>query len=397
MENLVIRLGSTTNDPVNWLVWSAQEQEIIASGVLDNAQQLSSLSERAGKRPITALVPGCDFLLKWVTMPAKASRKALTAIPYMLEEDLSTDISEQFFALGDRNGNAQAVAVVGRSKMQDWLHAIKSAGLFCDKMLPDVLALPYLEDAWSMVTLGQNAIIRQDQWQGLQGDSSWLLQAMEHFAKQQTTPLKVANYSDLDVSNLANVEPIEQELELPMQLLATGALKSGFNLLQGEFKAKQQSKSEWRKWRVAAVLAIVALLVTVVDKSIQVNQLKQQSSDLKAQMHEEFKKAFPNQQRPTRIRRAMERELAKLANGGGQTSMLAMMSQLTDAFRSSDVKPQTIRFDSARSEIRLQAVAANFEALEQFKRIAQEKGFEVEQGAINNKDSQVIGSLSIRS
>ncbi|GAC16332.1 type II secretion system protein GspL [Aliiglaciecola lipolytica] len=397
MENLVIRLGSTTNDPVNWLVWSAQEQEIIASGVLDNAQQLSSLSERAGKRPITALVPGCDFLLKWVTMPAKASRKALTAIPYMLEEDLSTDISEQFFALGDRNGNAQAVAVVGRSKMQDWLHAIKSAGLFCDKMLPDVLALPYLEDAWSMVTLGQNAIIRQDQWQGLQGDSSWLLQAMEHFAKQQTTPLKVANYSDLDISNLANVEPIEQELELPMQLLATGALKSGFNLLQGEFKAKQQSKSEWRKWRVAAVLAIVALLVTVVDKSIQVNQLKQQSSDLKAQMHEEFKKAFPNQQKPTRIRRAMERELAKLANGGGQTSMLAMMSQLTDAFRSSDVKPQTIRFDSARSEIRLQAVAANFEALEQFKRIAQEKGFEVEQGAINNKDSQVIGSLSIRS
>ncbi|MBU2877524.1 MULTISPECIES: type II secretion system protein GspL [Aliiglaciecola] len=397
MEHLVIRLGSTTSDPVNWLVWSGQEQEIIASGVLDNAEQLNSLSERAGKRPITALVPGCDFLLKWVAMPAKASRKALTAIPYMLEEDLSMDISEQFFALGEKNGNMQAVAVVSRDKMANWLEVIKQAGLYCNKMLPDILALPYIEDAWSLVTLGQQAIIRQDQWQGLQGDATWLLQATEHFAKQQTTPLKVANHSDLDISNLANVEQIEQQLDLPMQLLATGALKTTFNLLQGEFKAKQQSRSQWRQWRVAAVLAILALVVTLVDKGVQVNQLKQQGADLTKQMHEQFAKAFPNQPKPTRIRLAMERELAKLANGGGQTSMLAMMSQLTEAFQNSDVKPQTIRFDSARSELRLQAVAANFEALERFKRLAQEKGFEVQQGAINNKDNQVIGSLSIRS
>lgn len=77
--------------------------------------------------------------------------------------------------------------------------------------------------------------------------------------------------------------------------------------------------------------------------------------------------------------------------------MLVMLSQLSSAFSASQVKPQTLRFDASRAELRMQAVARDFEALEQFKKLAEAQGFEVEQGAINNKDSQVIGSLSIRS
>jgi general secretion pathway protein L len=77
--------------------------------------------------------------------------------------------------------------------------------------------------------------------------------------------------------------------------------------------------------------------------------------------------------------------------------MLAMFTQLADAFEQSQVKPATIKFDAARRELRLQAMAANFEALEKFKRLAQASGFVVEQGAINNKDNQVIGALLIRS
>ncbi len=397
MENLVIRLGSNLEDPVNWLVWSAQEKEIIASGLLDNAEDLSSLSERAGKRPVTVLVPGCDFYLKWVTLPAKASRKAMTAIPFMLEEELSNDISEQFFALGMRKGQQQAVAVVSRTKMQKWMDCLKEAGLFCDKMLPDILALPHTSGTWTFASLGNQAMVRQDEWQGMQGDSSWVLPAIEHYAKQQNTPLEVANYSELALTNLANVNAQEQTLEMPMQLLATGALTSQFNLLQGEYKPKKKASGDLKKWRLVAVLAGIALLVTFIDKGFEINQLKKESAALSDQMHAEYKRAFPNKPRPVKVRNAMERDLAALQRGGGGVSVIAIMSQLADAFDNSQVKPQSIRFDATRTELRLQAVANNYEALEMFKRLAQQKGFEVEQGAINNKDNQVIGALSIRS
>ena len=80
-----------------------------------------------------------------------------------------------------------------------------------------------------------------------------------------------------------------------------------------------------------------------------------------------------------------------------KATVLIIVSELSDAFSNSKVKPQTLRFDSNRSELRIQAEADNFEALEQFKRLAEAKGFEVQQGAINNKDNQVIGSMTIRS
>ena len=101
MEQLVIRLGSQLDESVHWLVWSGEQNEIIASGELPDASELSTLRDRAGNRPIIALIPGSDVLLNQLALPAKAGHKALSAIPYMMEDDVSTDIDSAFFALGN--------------------------------------------------------------------------------------------------------------------------------------------------------------------------------------------------------------------------------------------------------------------------------------------------------
>jgi general secretion pathway protein L len=397
MEQLVIRLGSTAQDPVYWIVWSEQAAEIIASGELPDASQLSSLQQRAGERAITALVPTSDILLKWVNLPAKAGRKVLAAIPYMLEEELSQDISSQFFAMGKKVNERQAVAVVNKAQMGNWLSQLQQAGLFCTKLVPDCLALPQIDNAWSLLELGNQLLLRQDQWSGVQGEHQWVLPATEHYAKQQSEPVVIANFSDISLPNMANVEVQQQSLELPMKLLAQGALASNFNLLQGQYKAKQQSAGRLRQWRLAASLAVIALLVSLLDRGIELQQLGQQKAQLSSQIESEFKRAFPGTNRIVNVRSQMRQKMEALEQGGGGVSMLGMLAQLTEAFDTARVKPQTLKFDSKRSELRLQAVANNFEALEQFKRLAEQQGFTVQQGAINNKDNQVIGSLSIRS
>lgn len=397
MEQLVVRLGSNATDRVHWLVWSSQEEEIIASGELEDASFLDSLSERAGQRPITALVPGSDLFLKWVELPKKAGRKAIAAVPYMLEDELSVDISEQFFAMGDHVDDRQAVAVVSRVKMHQWLDWIAQAGLLCSKMVPDVLALPIQQDNWSMLALGEQLIVRQNSWEGIQGDQSWIIPAIEHFAKKQEAPLDIADYSGLELPSLSNTEIHQQPLDVPMQVLAQGAKNCKFNLLQGDFKPKRQSTGQLGQWKWAAVLAGVALLVTLVDKGVQLNSLHAQRDALNEQIEQEYKRAFPESTRIVNVRSQMRQKMASLEQGGGGVSMLAIMTQLSGAFSASQVKPQTLKYDSKRSELRLLAMADSFEALEQFKRLAEELGYEVQQGAINKKDDQVIGSLSIRS
>ena len=397
MEQLLVRLGANYTDPISWLVYSKTENEIIASGELPSAGDLSTLTERAGQRSVIALAPGSDILLKWVELPPKAGRKIISAIPFMLEDELATDINQQFFAIGPRRGDKQAVAVVSHEKMQMWQSRLGEAGLFCDTIIPDVLAVPVTQDGWSVLTLGEQLLVRQDTFKGVQGEQAWLLPTLIHFTAQQDSPVTITNYAGIDLSSLPNIEEAQAPLELPMQVLAKEAMQSSFNLCQGEYKIKRKRSGVLSQWRVAAVLAVLALCTSLIDKGVSLYQLKAQNQALSSEINAAVKAGFPNIGTYRNVKLKLQSELAKLEQGGGDASMLVMLDQLAPAFSATDVKPQTLRFDASRTEIRIQAQGKNFEALEQFKRTAENAGFVVEQGAINNRDDGVVGTVSVRS
>lgn len=397
MEQLLVRLGANYTDPISWLVYSKTEDEIIASGELPSAEDLSTLTERAGQRSVIALAPSSDILLKWVELPPKAGRKILSAIPFMLEDELATDISQQFFAIGPKRGDEQAVAIVSHEKMLQWQAWLSEAGLFCDTIIPDVLAVPATPNGWSVLTIGEQLLVRQDEFKGVQGEQAWLLPTLVHFTAQQEAPVTITNYAGIDLSSLPNIEEAQAPLELPMQVLAKEAMQSSFNLCQGEYKLKRKRSGVLSQWRVAAVLAVLALCTSLIDKGVTLYQLKAESQALSSEINAAVKAGFPNIGTYRNVRLKLQSELAKLEQGGGDASMLIMLDQLAPAFTATDVKPQTLRFDASRTEIRIQAQGKNFEALEQFKRSAENAGFLVEQGAINNRDNGVVGTVSVRS
>ena len=397
MEQLLIRLGATEADPISWLVWSTAEEEIIASGELANADALSTLAERAGHRAVIALAPSSEILLKWVALPPRAGRKVLSALPFMLEDELATDISEQFFAIGPKVGDSQAVAVVSHAKLQMWQQWLADAGLFCNHLIPDVLAVPVTENGWSVLTLGEQMLVRQDTFQGIQGEQAWLLPTLGHFTSQQEAPVVITNYAGIDLSGVPNITVNDAPLELPMHVLAKEAMSSSFNLLQGEYKVKRTRNNAWAQWRVAAVLAVLVLCTSLVDKTVTLYQLKSDNAALSSEIDQAVKSGFPNIGVYRNVKLKLQYELDKLSKTGGDASMLVMLDQLSEAFASTQVKPQTLRFDATRTEIRIQAQGKSFEALEQFRRQAEGAGFTVEQGAINNRDDNVIGTVSIRS
>ncbi|WP_282146051.1 type II secretion system protein GspL [Alteromonas stellipolaris] len=397
MEQLLIRLGATEADPISWLVWSTAEEEIIASGELANADALSTLAERAGHRAVIALAPSSEILLKWVALPPRAGRKVLSALPFMLEDELATDISEQFFAIGPKVGDSQAVAVVSHAKLQMWQQWLADAGLFCNHLIPDVLAVPVTENGWSVLTLGEQMLVRQDTFKGIQGEQAWLLPTLGHFTSQQEAPVVITNYAGIDLSAMPNITVSDAPLELPMHVLAKEAMSSSFNLLQGEYKVKRTRNNAWTQWRVAAVLAVLVLCTSLVDKTVTLYQLKSENAALTSEIDQAVKSGFPNIGVYRNVKLKLQYELNKLSKSGGDASMLVMLDQLSEAFASTQVKPQTLRFDATRTEIRIQAQGKSFEALEQFRRQAEGAGFTVEQGAINNRDDNVIGTVSIRS
>ncbi|PCH95723.1 MAG: type II secretion system protein GspL [Gammaproteobacteria bacterium] len=419
-EILYIRLGSQIQDEVSWLIFSASEQEIIASGELTNTQQLGELTDKARQRTVKVFVPGCDVLLKRLNVPTKSQRAMRSAVPYMLEDELAQDVEQLFFAYADITHNSDDhncfVAVVERAQMQLWQTWLADADIKAKTMQPDVLAMPYVEGQWSVIALQDTVkqtqiVVRQHAWQGFTLDNqAWqfmLQQIMTKLAddtNQQQNDITINAYSDLpnigESSSQDGLTLIKAQPELPLALFARHCQKSQFNLLQGEFKIKERRSKSVNNWLWAAGIAACALLLNVSYKSALLWQLSSQQAQVEKQIIDRYKKAFPRAKRVRigTIKSQLNRKIAQLGGSSDQAGFLAMLSKVQPAFaKVPELKPESLKFDGKRQELRLQAIANDYQHFERFKSALNAANLTVKQGAQNNQGERVTGSFSVTS
>jgi len=412
-EILYIRLGSQIQDEVSWLIFSASEQEIIASGELTNTQQLGELTDKARQRTVKVFVPGCDVLLKRLNVPTKSQRAMRSAVPYMLEDELAQDVEQLFFAYADITHNSDDhncfVAVVERAQMQLWQTWLADADIKAKTMQPDVLAMPYVEGQWSVIALQDTVkqtqiVVRQHAWQGFTLDNqAWqfmLQQIMTKLAddtNQQQNDITINAYSDLpnigESSSQDGLTLIKAQPELPLALFARHCQKSQFNLLQGEFKIKERRSKSVNNW-------LCALLLNVSYKSALLWQLSSQQAQVEKQIIDRYKKAFPRAKRVRigTIKSQLNRKIAQLGGSSDQAGFLAMLSKVQPAFaKVPELKPESLKFDGKRQELRLQAIANDYQHFERFKSALNAANLTVKQGAQNNQGERVTGSFSVTS
>jgi general secretion pathway protein L len=400
VEQLILRLGARAEQPVYWGMWDSASSQILASGMLPDAQQLTTLHERAGGRPVRAIVDSSALRLTTVTLPPNAGRKVIASIGFMLEDDIASDVAEHFIALGPRIENEQTVIIVSHEQMQQWQTWLSEAGFVCDTMIPDALALPSSSDTLNMLQLDEQILWRHGQWQGMTGERSWMGMALQGYTQQHPELTGAVALSAELKECLTLPVPItvnEAELELPIHTLALHSDSPECNLLQQTYKVKAQSNSTWLYWRNTAAAVLLAFALSLANKGLQYTDLKAQNDALQASIKTSIAQSFPELGSYRDPRRAITRYVQQRENNSGAVSGIQMLGNLGTAFAAGNIKAQTIRFDHKRGEIRMQAVADNFAQLERFKTKAIESGYSVTQGAINNQNNRVIGALIIKS
>ncbi|MCU8021109.1 MULTISPECIES: type II secretion system protein GspL [unclassified Shewanella] len=392
-ERLFIRLGRTAEQACSWLVWSEQEQEIIASGELANAQGLSTLTERAGNRPVDVLVPAAAMTLTSVHLPEKGQRQALKALPFMLEEALADDVDAMHFTVGPRDGDALSVVAVAHEQMQTWLSCLTEAGLKVKRIVPDCLALPLQECQWAAMNFGNELLLRTGLASGQSLPLPWLPIALEQLRPTQGE-VSVASYTEMQ---LEGVELKPQSLELPMLVLARGILHAPVNLLSGVYTPKREYSKQLMMWKSAAIVIAIACVLALVNKGLTIHQVNGQVADLKAQSESIYQQVIPGNSRIVNLRSQMESQLRALQGQGSGAEFFAMLDGLQDAFKQvPELKPNSLRFESARNEIRMQVSAKNYAQIEKFKEIVGRR-FQLDGGTMNSGEEQVTSTLTLRS
>ena len=400
-ETLYIRLGSKEQDTIHWLVWSLAEQEIIASGELANAEELAELTDKAQSRRVTVLVPSCDVALKALTVPGNSNRAIKLAAPYMLEDDLAQDVDDLFFAYHNLPKNEQGhncfVAVIDKHQIQQWQAWLAQADIFCQTMIPDVLAMPVNEHGYSAIVLGEQVLVRQSLWQGQTFDvNAWPIVATQ--LPDEESELEIQAYSPLP-EQPSTLAIAEQPAELPLALLAKHADRQSFNLLQGEFQLKKTQSFASTQWLWVAGLAAFALSLHLGIKGTQLWQLKDQQQALEQEIIATYKSAFPNSKRVriNTIRPLVKQKVAELMQGSEGNGFLLTLSKLKPAFvKVPELRPETLKFDSKRKEVRIQAVGKSYQSFERFKIELEKAQLTVSQGSQSNQGGKVAGSFSIK-
>ncbi len=399
-ETLFIRLGSQVENKIHWLIKTDGQEEIIASGELPNANELSQLTEKSVSRDVVVFVPASDIAIKRLKVPGSSQRAIRLAAPYMLEEELAQDVEQLFFAYSeikhDEQGNNCFLAALERNQLVLWKQWLADAGIFCKFIMPDALALPTEHENSSAVMLGEQVLIKLGAWQVMSFEASaWPIIA-QHFNTAGENEKAIMAYSALSqVPAELNVEYLPEEL--PLAILANHHSRK-FNLLQGEFQVKEKRSAASKNWLWVAGIACFALVLNFTLKGLELYQLSSQQSAIEEEIISQYKAAFPQTKRVriSTVRSQLRQKMAEVGNGGEAAGFLPLLIKLEPALASvPEIKPQTLKFDGKRQEVRMQTIAKDYQYFEKLKVALEEVGLTVTLGAQNNQGEQISGSFSI--
>jgi general secretion pathway protein L len=397
-ETLLLRADSVTGDRWRWvrLGEDGRPHGAIQAGALADAA-----AQAAGLR-VVVLVAGEQCLLTTARVPGRNRQKLLRAVPYALEEQLSDEVENLHFALGDAQPDGSwPVAVIGRRYLDELMAAFAASALEVQQVIPELLAVPRAEDEISALVIDGMSLVHNGTHGGYAVDSENLgmllaLQAGEipprlHlFVQAGRSPPETDDYGAETV-----VDTWEGD---PLNLFAAGLPERPINLLQGDYSRTGNWAQLWKPLRATAVLLLAGVLVNFVVTGIEYFRLGHESERLHAEIERIFRQASPETKRVVDPRAQMQQQLDTLQRtAGADTSFLVLLGRTGAVLHDAQgVEIASISYRAGRLDVDLKI--GDLQQLDKLKQsLDAAGGMSVEiQSAAAGKDNRVQGRLRIQ-
>lgn len=288
--------------------------------------------------PLLAIVPGEDVLVTDAEVPpVRQSSRRYQAARYALEDRLATPIENLHLALGARaSDGTHPAAVVDRDCMENWLATFGDArDRVTAGLVPDYLCLPVPEDDAAVLWLtGNRALLRRDATHGLACEQDLLAALLR--TEDAPNRLDVRAQADTDADALlerlrdhgceVNVRDRPAPETLQADLLSGAATRSAIDLLQDRYAPVSAMAQWWRPLRATAILAAAWLILATTAQGLHYYQLQQRHEQLRSQIENRFREAFPEVQTVNNVRVQAEEEIRKLRAARGTDGLFPLLA-----------------------------------------------------------------------
>lgn len=366
---------------------------------------LAQAAASAAGRQVIVLVPGAEVVLARVNIPTRNRGRMAAAVPYLLEEQLAADVDESHFALGERDEAGQvAVAVVGRARVDGWLARLKEAGVQPDRMIPDLLLLPYQDGEWSLLFEPDGVLVRSASQGGLGIDApntGFMLQRALAESEAKPERLRVWRAEGVPAAVVPDdlgIEISDEALRVPALVFLAGQAHdpSAINLLQGPYSRSERIGRVWRPWRPVAALLAVWLVIQLGMTIFHSRQLAAEQARLREEIDQIYLQTFPDAKRVVDAKAQMEQRLKGLRGGGNTGDFIKLLAAVSGpASALGGVSIDHLSYKDG--EINLALGIADLQRLDQLKeRLAAETHMTVEIQSATSRANGVDARLQIK-
>ncbi len=404
-KHLFIYLPFEEEAPVRWLATDSSDPENTAE-IQEGLEQASL--QAAGARTIV-IIPGSMVFLGHAQIPSRNRQRILSALPFMLEDQLASDIDQLHFALGERDDNGIVnTAVIEKTVMDTSLARLRSFDIEPDILVPDILCVEQTPGHWALFQDQNHSLLRTGVQSGAAIDNENLAAITEIFLGEagENAPdaidcfyreVQPAPLIGLDDTVELSYQAINED---PLSFLARGYNENTvINLLQGKYSRREQLGKLWRPWIPALALLTILIVINGGMTIADYFQLSKTETLLTKNIEKIYRDTFPDARRVVNPKVQMQRHLTALRSGdsGLNSDFLDILKSGGKAISNTkELELQRFSYREGRLDIAL--IINDLQALDQLKqRLIDDARLKVEIQSATARNGKVEARMQLRS
>lgn len=391
---LLLLLGPSPEAPLRWGVFG--ETRLIEGGWIESAAELGDLPAPALSAARTvALLPGEQVASRPMPAAPRGAAKLQAAAGYLMEDELGESAEALRIAVaGERT---PPLAIAAKAAIVDaWADAFAAAGVECDVLSADYLALPSSAEAAMIVAEG-GRVVAAFNGAGASMERDLFVDIGPALIG---APARLTIVGDAGIARLLpNREPDEwlgEANDARLLSIFADAVRASAppNFRQARMfnrRAMQAAIAPWRRaGLLAAGLACLFVLGSVVD-GVRAARIADRWDDAAHALHRQYHPEDATADPVAYARR-------QLNSGAGGASFLFLSAKFADALEANDaVEIDRIRFNAARGEFVVSMRSQSDSAIEALKETLSGAGVVAEDaGGYRNIGGVWTGELTAR-
>lgn len=318
------------------------------------------------------------------------------ALPFMLEESLLEDVAELHFANVSLDNDRQAVAVVRRQMMNQWMATLPEPL----KELPwvsEALCLPWSPGYCTLIFEAEHVLIRWGEASGARIEASLLPALLDSLPMEHVSI--VAYCSDEAIVRASLPAALHDGLQirhggLSEALLLANADTPGPDLRQGDFAPRLPYARWWRIWQRVLIALGVAIVLKTGASVVDYVNLKKDDVRLREAIQQSYRRVNPKGA-VVDVEKQLNRQLAELGAVGVQSAFTPVLVELLSAMAEvGDIELTSVNYTGGK-DLRLNFSAPDFQAVERVRVALEARSFRAELETSNARKEGVVARLRV--